>query len=180
MNTPNTKILLSKENRSTKIALGIAIVLIIVLYLVLSAKPEDPEATNYNGYIALAIIGGAIYYYTKRKTKILTNEEVTELIAQYMYRNTGEHIDRSIKNVKIVEANIGERLVQIKVPLLTTFLYRDGYGLVEQHPGLLVTQVLKERAEDELAITRGKMKLKEDAMYRRLDNMGALPEEVDE
>jgi hypothetical protein len=147
--------------------------------MVLSANPEDPEAKNYNGYIALGIIGVAIYYYTKRKAKILTNEEVTALIAEYMYRSTGNHIDRIPSNVKIVEGNVGERWVQLKVPSMT-FLHRDGYGIVEQHPGLLVTQVLKERAEDDLATELGKLRLR-DAMHRQqLDDMGALPEEVEE
>lgn len=178
-NTSNTKILVSKENRSTKIALGIAIILIILLYLVLSANPENSEAKNYNGFITLALIGGAIYYYTKRKTKTLTNEQVIALVAQYMYRNAAIHIDSIYSNIKIVQGNVGERYIQLKTPAMT-FLYRDGFGIVEQHPGLLVTQVLKEQAEDEIAITRGKMKLKEDAMYRRLDDMGALPEEASE
>lgn len=176
INTPNTKILVSKENRSTKIALGIAIFLIFILYLVLSANPNGPESENYNGFITLAIIGVAIYYYTKRKTKTLTNEQVIALVAQYMYRNAAEHIDSTYSNIKIVQGNVGERYIQLKTPAMT-FMYRDGFGIVEQHPGLLVTEVLKEQAEDEIAITRGKIKLKEDAMYRRLDDMGALPEE---
>lgn len=175
----DTKILLSKENKYTKIALGVAVVLIVMLYLISSAAPANSETKNYNGLIAIIICVIAYYYYTKRNTKSLSNEEVIKLIAQYLYRNAAIHIDSTYSNIKIIEGNIGDRYIQLTTPAMT-FLYRDEIGIVEQHPGLLVTQVLRERADDELTITRGKMKLKEDAMYRRLDDIGALPEEADE
>ena len=158
----------TKREKSLKIALVLAIILMVIGYLVFSNDDESisveddsgAETNNYKwGFFALgAIILYLIFGNGNKSLPVKTDEEIINFVADEIFEDKGIYLNTSLNNVRVQKGGVDETYVEFLDKHLA-FLYLENVGITERYPGESIKQIKKAKHGDiiEMEMAKGRV-----------------------
>ena len=156
----------TKREKSLKLALLFAIILMVIGFLVLSnddevtsVEDDSKPVTNWWKWICFGLVSIVLYLIFGRNKNLLsikTDEEIIKFVADEIYKDKGIYLNTSLSNVRVQKGGVDETYVQFLDRFLTC-LYLEGVGIIERYPGESIKQVKKAKQGDiiEMELARG-------------------------
>lgn len=164
----------TKREKSLKIALMLAIMLMVIGFLIFSnddntsvetgiVDNSKPAFDTYKwGFFGLAaILMYIVFGRNKNSITAKTDEEIIKFVADKVYIKRGIPLNTSLDNVTVQKGGVDETYVEFWDKKLT-FMYLEGTGIVERYPGKLIQNIKKGKHSDviEMEMAKGKVATK--------------------
>lgn len=177
----DTVFLKSKENKASKIALTLAIVIIFIMLLIFFSGGSNEGNGAMSGVTKLilpAICIAILYLMIVKKRNPLTQYDIIKNVADSHHKQTGKILNTTPSNTRVSRGGIGETYIEF-IDQIYTFLFLDGVGIVESYPGLKIDDIKRAKQDDKITMQMARAGIAKHAQMDKLDRLGLLPDEED-
>lgn len=185
LNYNNLKTKKQKWLEVTVVIGGILLLVMILIFITSNNEAANEAASNKQinlwdlaKYIAIAGIGILIGLFLKRKSenRILPAEEIINHVANEEHNNRGILLSTKSSNVTTERGLDLETYVEFFDEAIT-FLFEDGIGIRERHPGRLIIDIKGAKQKDAIEMERAKTEIRVEKdrkmmnVYDRVDEL---------
>ena len=165
------KTLKTKKQKWLEITVVLAIVIFGIMFLIIMSFSNvvDPSVESnkqftlwdFVKYLAVAGIGILIGRFLNRKSeeKILPAEDIINHVANEEHRNRGIYLSTKSGNVTTERGLDNETYVEFYNEAIT-FLFEDGIGIRERHPGRLIKDIKGAKQKDMIEMKRAETEIR--------------------